>query len=75
MSIRLLDWRLRGALVEARIPFRFGIAEMNELVHAVLFVTVEVDGKRETGVAADNLAAEVVHEESRRRRTRRTFAR
>ena len=56
MSIRLLDWRLRGAVVEARIPFRFGIAEMNELVHAVLFVTVEVDGTREIGVAADNLA-------------------
>ena len=56
MSIRLLDWRLRGALVEARIPFRFGIAEMKELLHAVLFVTVDVDGRRDAGVAADNLA-------------------
>jgi hypothetical protein len=56
MSVRLLDWRLRGALVEARIPFRFGIVELRELVHAVLFATVEVDGRRETGVAADNLA-------------------
>jgi hypothetical protein len=55
MSIRLLDWRLRGALVEARIPFRFGIAEMKEIVHVVLFATVDIDGKRETGVAADNL--------------------
>jgi hypothetical protein len=56
VSVRLLDWRLRGALVEARIPFRFGIAEMTELVHAVLFVTMEIDGGRALGVAADNLA-------------------
>ena len=56
MSVRLLDWRLRGAPVEARVPFRFGIAEMTELVHAFLFVTMEIDGTRELGVAADNLA-------------------
>ena len=74
MSIRLLDWRLRGALVEARIPFRFGIAEMKELVHAVLFATVEVDGRRETGVAADNLAPKWFRR-IQRRPTRRTWAR
>jgi L-alanine-DL-glutamate epimerase-like enolase superfamily enzyme len=56
VSVRLLDWRLRGALVETRIPFRFGIAEMKELVHVLLFVTMDVDGAREHGVAADNLA-------------------
>ena len=56
MSIRLLDWRLRGALVGARIPFRFGIAEVRELVHVFLFVTMEIDGRRTLGVAADNLA-------------------
>lgn len=55
MGIRLLEARLRGALVEARVPFRFGIAEMKEILHVVLFATVEVDGRRETGVAADNL--------------------
>ena len=55
MSIRLLEARLRGALIEARIPFRFGIAEMKEIVHVLLFVTVEIDGKREIGMAADNL--------------------
>lgn len=53
--MRLLDARLRGALVGARIPFRFGIAVMREIVHAVLFATVEVDGERVTGTAADNL--------------------
>ena len=56
MTVRLLDWRLRGALVKARVPFRFGIAEMTELVHAFLFVTLEVDGSRQLGVAAENLA-------------------
>jgi hypothetical protein len=56
VSVRLLDWRLRGAVVPARIPFKFGIAEMTELIHAVLFATVEVDGVRQAGVAADNLA-------------------
>jgi len=56
MSVRLLDWRLRGALVGARIPFRFGIAEMTELVHVVLFVTLDVGGRRTVGIAADNLA-------------------
>ncbi|MFN8186111.1 MAG: hypothetical protein U0R69_03425 [Gaiellales bacterium] len=56
MSVRVLDTRLRGALVGTRLPFRFGIVEMTELVHVVLFATVEVDGVREVGVAADNLA-------------------
>ena len=56
MGIRLLDWRLRGAIVGTRIPFRFGIAEMTELLHVLLFVTMDVDGQRTLGVAADNLA-------------------
>jgi hypothetical protein len=55
VGVRLLDARLRGALVEARIPFRFGIAEMNEIVHVFLFATMEIDGEREIGIAADNL--------------------
>jgi L-alanine-DL-glutamate epimerase-like enolase superfamily enzyme len=55
VTVRLLEARLRGALIGARVPFRFGIAEMREIVHVVLFATVEVDGSRVTGVAADNL--------------------
>ena len=55
MSIRLLESRLRGAVVEARVPFRFGIAEMHEIVHVFLFATVDIDGMRQLGVAADNL--------------------
>lgn len=56
VSVELLDWRLRGALVRTRLPFRFGIVEMTELVHVLLFATVEVDGVRQLGIAADNLA-------------------
>lgn len=55
MGVRLVESRLRGALVEARLPFRFGIAEMNELVHVLLFVTMDIDSTRQFGVAADNL--------------------
>jgi len=56
MSVRLLESRLRGASVSARVPFRFGIAEMVELVHVFLFVTMDIDGTRQLGVAADNLS-------------------
>ncbi len=55
MSVRLLDWRLRGVLLETRMPFRFGIAVMNEIAHVFVFITAEIDGEREIGVAADNL--------------------
>lgn len=56
MGVRVVDWRLRGVLVRARLPFRFGIVELRELVHAFLFATVEIDGRREVGVAAEHLA-------------------
>jgi hypothetical protein len=56
MSVRLLDSRLRGVSVSARVPFRFGIVEMVELVHVFLFVTMDIDGTRQLGVAADNLS-------------------
>jgi hypothetical protein len=56
VSIRLLDWRLRGALVDLRLPFRFGIAEVRQLAHAFLFASFEVGGERVDGVAAENLA-------------------
>jgi hypothetical protein len=55
VSIRLLEARLRGLAVEARIPFRYGIAELRKLLHVFLFATMEVDGRRQVGVAADNL--------------------
>lgn len=56
MGVRVLDWRLRGVFARARLPFRFGIVELRELVHAFLFATVEIDGALEVGVAAEHLA-------------------
>jgi hypothetical protein len=55
VGLRLLDVRVRGLAVDARIPFRYGIAELRKLLHVFLFATVDVDGRRQVGVAADNL--------------------
>lgn len=38
-----------------RMPFRYGIATLIELPHAILRLTFEIDGKLQHGVAADNL--------------------
>ncbi|MCX6951799.1 MAG: hypothetical protein NTV51_06490 [Verrucomicrobia bacterium] len=38
-----------------RMPFRYGIATLTELPHAILRVTFEIDGKICAGLAADNL--------------------
>ena len=37
------------------MPFRFGIAVMTEVPHVFLYCTWEVDGKAQTGLAADGL--------------------
>lgn len=38
-----------------RMPFRYGIATLTELPHAILRATFEIDGKLQLGVAGDNL--------------------
>ncbi len=38
-----------------RMPFRYGIATLTELPHAILRATFEIDGVRYHGFAADNL--------------------
>lgn len=38
-----------------RMPFRFGIATLTELPHAVLRLTFDIDGRPQHGYAADNL--------------------
>ena len=38
-----------------RMPFRYGIATLTELPHAVVRMTFEIDGALHTGFAADNL--------------------
>lgn len=38
-----------------RMPFRYGIATLTELPHAIVRLTFEIDGALHTGLAADNL--------------------
>ena len=38
-----------------RMPFRFGIATLTALPHAILRATFQIDGVRQAGFAADNL--------------------
>ncbi|MES2692085.1 MAG: hypothetical protein V4773_01340 [Verrucomicrobiota bacterium] len=41
--------------LKLRMPFRYGIATLTELPHAIVRLTFEIDGQLQTGVAADNL--------------------
>src|SRR5207245_6767686 len=47
-TIHLIDLR-------TRMPFKYGIATMTRTPHAFLRLSVEVDGKPSTGIAADSL--------------------
>lgn len=38
-----------------RMPFRYGIATLTELPHAIVRLTFEIDGQTQHGLAADNL--------------------
>jgi len=41
--------------LRTRLPFRYGIATMTRVPHAILRVTLEVDGRVERGLSADHL--------------------
>lgn len=41
--------------LKLRMPFRYGIATLTDLPHAVVRLTFEIDGKLQSGLAADNL--------------------
>jgi hypothetical protein len=41
--------------LHTRMPFRYGIATLTELPHAVLRLTFEIDGAGQAGVSADSL--------------------
>jgi hypothetical protein len=42
--------------LRARMPFRYGIATMTEVTQLIIRFTFEIDGARETGIAADLLS-------------------
>lgn len=56
MSVRVVDVQLRELDMQTRMPFRYGIAELRALPHAMVEVDCEIDGRRQTGIAADGLA-------------------
>ena len=55
MSIRVLDTALFLLNMRTRMPFRYGITTLTALPHLFFQATVEIDGRRQTGVAADHL--------------------
>jgi len=56
MSLTVNDSALHLLPLRTRMPFRYGIATVQELHHAILRVTVTVNGRRVDGCSADHLA-------------------
>lgn len=54
--IRIVACRLRLQNLRLRLPFRYGIATVTELVHAFVEADVEVTGRRFTGISAEHLS-------------------
>ena len=55
MSIRVIDTAVYLLNMRTRMPFRYGITTLTALPHLFLQATVEIDGRRATGVSADHL--------------------
>ena len=53
--MRLVGTELYRTELKARMPFRYGIATLTELPHVFIRATLVVDGRTESGVAADHL--------------------
>ena len=55
MRLRVRETELFIQNLRTRMPFRYGIATMTSLPHAILRLTLEIDGVAQIGCAADNL--------------------
>ena len=55
MRLQVRETELFIQNLRARMPFRYGIATMTAVPHAILRLTLELDGKPHVGFAADNL--------------------
>jgi hypothetical protein len=53
--ISLRSAELHRIRLKTRIPFRYGIATMTDVTHVFLRIRFEIDGKAQTGLAADHL--------------------
>jgi hypothetical protein len=56
MKIRVVAAEAFTRDLRLRMPFRYGIVTMTKVSHLILRLTVEIDGRREIGLSADNLA-------------------
>lgn len=54
-NINLKDVRFHRLHMKTRFPFRYGIANMTEVPHLFVSVTVEVDGRAAQGISSDGL--------------------
>ena len=55
MPVRVLATDLHVLNMHTRMPFRYGITTLTKVPHLFLRATVEIDGRRQVGVAADHL--------------------
>lgn len=55
MTVAVRSVRADAVTLRARMPFRYGIAEMTAMPHVFVRAVVDVAGDRVEGVAADNL--------------------
>jgi hypothetical protein len=54
-TVRLLDHRCHVVRMDARFPFRYGIAAMTAVPHVIFRGEFEIDGRRAHGFSADGL--------------------
>ena len=55
MNYRIHHYDAHQIMLRTRMPFRYGIATLTETPHLFFRVTLEMNGRRGTGVAADHL--------------------
>jgi len=55
VSLRVVNSTLHLRELHTRMPFRFGIANVSRLLHAILRIEFEIDGRRQIGLSAENL--------------------
>ena len=53
--LRVVQTDLRAVNMRTRMPFKYGIATLTALPHLFVRVEVEIDGRRQWGIAADGL--------------------
>jgi L-alanine-DL-glutamate epimerase-like enolase superfamily enzyme len=55
MKVRILEGEIRLINLRTRMPFKYGIATMNDVPYAFMRLRVEINGQAHNGYAADNL--------------------